>query len=156
MYYKNFLNLYLYSIMIAWLTSYKWLWARCNAGYLKNGKRAACNHGVMGGREVAKYEISVMHLSIETPTPIRPPPPSAPPPDSQSCTQGTQGSLCTITHVCRNIMATTVSVRFVLVSCFIYRSEEAKSCDKWRWRWYWTVSLDWGQRWWNFFQYDKG
>ena len=50
MYYKNFLNLYLYSIMIAWLTSYKWLWARCNAGYLRNGKRAACNHGVMDAR----------------------------------------------------------------------------------------------------------
>ena len=56
----------------------------------------------------------------------RPPPPSAPPPESQSCTQGTQGSLCTITHACRNIMATTASVRFVLVSCFIYRSDEAK------------------------------
>ena len=28
-------------------------------------------------------------------------------------------------------MATTASVRFVPVSCFIYRSEEAKACDKW-------------------------
>ena len=28
-------------------------------------------------------------------------------------------------------MATTTSVRFVPVSCFIYRSEEAKACDKW-------------------------
>ena len=50
---------------------------------------------------------------------------------SQSRTQGTQGSLCTILHACRNIMATTASVRFVPVSCFIYRSEEAKACDKW-------------------------
>ena len=28
-------------------------------------------------------------------------------------------------------MATTASERFVPVSCFIYRSEEAKPCDKW-------------------------
>ena len=53
-------------------------------------------------------------------------PPPSPPPESQSHTQGTQGSLCAIMHTCRNIMATTASVRFVLVSCFIYRSEEAK------------------------------
>ena len=29
------------------------------------------------------------------------------------------------------LLATTASVRFVPVSCFIYRSEEAKPCDKW-------------------------
>ena len=39
---------------------------------------------------------------------------------------GTQGSLCSIMHACRNIMPTTASVRFVPISCFIYRSEEAK------------------------------
>ena len=50
---------------------------------------------------------------------------------SQSRTQVTQGSLCTITHACRNIMATTARVRFMPVSCFIYRSEEAKPYDKW-------------------------
>ena len=45
--------------------------------------------------------------------------------------KGTQGSLCSIMHACRNIMPTTASVRFVPISCFIYRSEEAKACDKW-------------------------
>ena len=49
-----------------------------------------------------------------------------PPPRVPVTHTGTQGSLCAIMHACRNIMATTASVRFVPVSCFIYRSEKAK------------------------------
>ena len=61
------------------------------------------------------------------------PPPTPPPPKSQSCTQGTQGSLCSITRACRNIMAMQLRVCALCqsVSCFIYRSEKAKPCNKW-------------------------